>query len=162
MHLRSLISAFVIRLLEGTISKLATRELSIFLVSPCSWAGWFESHFVDRFSHVAAHLKAEKKGPQKRRLLTNCTIWAAGIGQLPNSAIWQEFTFCAKFHYIFWMKGPDPMANLGHSCPYMFEGHFSHTGSLTDTQIEKIYLKNENLSSQKYTLNLSLNHQLLN
>ena len=52
-HPRSLISAFVIRFLERTISKLATSEISIF-----SLGGWFESGFVgnpeDRFCRVEA------------------------------------------------------------------------------------------------------------
>ena len=35
-HLRSLISAFVIRLLQSIISKFATSEISIYLASLCS------------------------------------------------------------------------------------------------------------------------------
>ena len=35
-HPRSLVSAFVIRLLEGTIYILATGEISIYLASHCS------------------------------------------------------------------------------------------------------------------------------
>ena len=44
MH--SLISAFVARLLESFISRLAMTEISIFQASLCRWADWFESHFV--------------------------------------------------------------------------------------------------------------------
>ena len=58
-HPRSQIRAFFIRFLESTISKLATREISVFLLVPvCGQAG-FESHFIgnpeDRFCHDEAH-----------------------------------------------------------------------------------------------------------
>ena len=60
-HPRSLISAFVIRLLETIISKLAPREISIFLTSLCSWGDWFESRFVgnpeNKFSRSEAHMR---------------------------------------------------------------------------------------------------------
>ena len=56
-HPRSLISAFVIRLMESIICKIAIGEISIFrLVS----VDWFGTHFVgnpeDRFSHDEAQL----------------------------------------------------------------------------------------------------------
>ena len=53
---RSLISPFVIRCLESTISKLTIYERNFdFLARLCSCGDWFESHFVgsdpeDRFS----------------------------------------------------------------------------------------------------------------
>ena len=54
-HQRSLISAFVFRLLESVIFRLATSGFSI-----CSCADWFESHFVgtpeDRFSRGEANI----------------------------------------------------------------------------------------------------------
>ena len=42
----SLISAFVVHLLESIISKLATGKTFTILDSLCSWGDWFESHFV--------------------------------------------------------------------------------------------------------------------
>ena len=69
-HARSLISAFVIRLLESIISKLAKNEISILLASLCSRGDWFEFHFVenpeDRFSHVAAHLVSNLDKPNEK------------------------------------------------------------------------------------------------
>ena len=43
---RRLISVFVIPLFESVISRHATSDFFYFLASLCSWAGWFESHFV--------------------------------------------------------------------------------------------------------------------
>ena len=59
---RSLISVFVIRLLESIISTLTLLMLQIFnfLASLCSWAGCFELHCdrnsEDRFCRVKAHM----------------------------------------------------------------------------------------------------------
>ena len=59
-HPRRLISAFVIRFLESSISKLATSEHSIFLASLCSWGDLFDFRFVenpeDRFCRIEAHI----------------------------------------------------------------------------------------------------------
>ena len=58
---RSLISAFVICLLESIIYRLATSKNFNFLASFCSSADGFESRFVgnpeDRFSRHEAHLR---------------------------------------------------------------------------------------------------------
>ena len=79
-HTRSLISAFVIRLLQSITSRLAKSEISNFnfLASLCSWAGCLVSYFVgnpnDRFSHGEAQMSARKsirKTVQIHRL-----IWA--------------------------------------------------------------------------------------
>ena len=43
VHLRSLISAFVVHYLDSIISMLAKYKISR-LASLCSWAGWFESY----------------------------------------------------------------------------------------------------------------------
>ena len=55
-HPRRLISAFVIRVLEGIISKHATSEILIF----CSRGDWFESRFdgnpEDRFCRDEAQI----------------------------------------------------------------------------------------------------------
>ena len=57
-NLRSLISAFVIRLLDHILTCYEWNF--IFLASLCSWAGWFEYHYVGnpegRFSYVEAHI----------------------------------------------------------------------------------------------------------
>ena len=59
VHPRSLISAFVIQLLQIILSKLALRNF-IILASLCSWGDWFESRFVgnlkDRFCFDKAHI----------------------------------------------------------------------------------------------------------
>ena len=60
-RIRSLISAFVIRLLESVVSKLAYYKPNFTsLASLFSLGDWFESRFVrnpeDRFCHVAAHI----------------------------------------------------------------------------------------------------------
>ena len=59
-HPRSLISTFVIRLLESIISQLASSKISIFLASLCSLGDWFESRFFrnpeDWFCQVEAHI----------------------------------------------------------------------------------------------------------
>ena len=59
-HPRSLISAFVIPLLESITSKLATSENFTILASLCSGGGWFESDFFgnseDRLSRDKAHI----------------------------------------------------------------------------------------------------------
>ena len=64
-HLRSLISAFVIHILEITISKLATSKIFIFLASLCSWGDWFETRFVgnpeDRFCRGEAQIKVDER-----------------------------------------------------------------------------------------------------
>ena len=62
-HLRSLISAFVIRLLETIIIWTCYKRYFNFLASLYIRAGWFESHFVrnpeDRFSHVKGSFARE-------------------------------------------------------------------------------------------------------
>ena len=56
VHLRSLISFFVVCYLEGRITILAKGKHSNVLASVCSWAGWFVSYLVrnhaDRFSRL--------------------------------------------------------------------------------------------------------------
>ena len=68
-HPRSLISPFVIHLLERVkyhIYSCYERNFN-FLASLCSWAGWFESHFVgnpeDRFSRSGAHMDLGTRKP---------------------------------------------------------------------------------------------------
>ena len=45
-HPRSLISAFVIRLLKSTISRYAASKNFSFVASLCSLGDWFESCFI--------------------------------------------------------------------------------------------------------------------
>ena len=63
VHLRSLISAFFIRLLDSVIYRHATSAISLFLASLCSLGDCFESHFIgnpeDRFCRNEAHLRKE-------------------------------------------------------------------------------------------------------
>ena len=66
-HLRSLISAFVIRCLDSIISvELFYMQNLELLASLCSWADWFESYLVanpeDRFSRAEAHILMKKYG----------------------------------------------------------------------------------------------------
>ena len=60
-HPRSLISTFVIRLLERIISRLAMSEISIFLLVSVSEDNGFRDSYVgnpkDRFSHDKAQIK---------------------------------------------------------------------------------------------------------
>ena len=58
VHPRRLISAFVIHLLERTISTRATGEMSIFYLVSVSEQAGLNLTLRDRFSHVAAHIKA--------------------------------------------------------------------------------------------------------
>ena len=63
-HQRSLISAFIIRILESIISKLASRKKITILAILCDWGDWFESSFYgspeDRFSRVSAQINPDK------------------------------------------------------------------------------------------------------
>ena len=72
-HPRSLISTFVIQLIESIIH--VPRTYFNFLGGLSSWGGWFESHFVrhpeDRFSGVAAHLKP----PLIIVAVVECSTW---------------------------------------------------------------------------------------
>ena len=62
MHPRSLVSAFVIRVLESCICKLGTGEFqfSRYMCSLCSWGDRFETRFdgnpKDRLSHDEAYI----------------------------------------------------------------------------------------------------------
>ena len=60
VHTHSLISPFIICVLESVVSRLAWSKNFNFLASLCSWADWFESHFVrnpkGRFCHDEAHI----------------------------------------------------------------------------------------------------------
>ena len=60
ISLRSLISAFVIRLLKSIISKLCYKQIFNFLAKLCSCGDWFESRFVgnpeDLFCRDEAHI----------------------------------------------------------------------------------------------------------
>ena len=59
-HPRSLISAFVVRLIGKDHIYTCYKQIFKILASLCSLGDWFESHYVrnpeDRFCHIGAHI----------------------------------------------------------------------------------------------------------
>ena len=83
-HLRSLISAFVVRCLDSILPLLIIAQISR-LACFCSWAGRFESYLVtnleDRFSHDLFHVwvTSQEKG----------SLWHMVCGPL-NACLWHS------------------------------------------------------------------------
>ena len=81
--LRSLISTFVICLLENIISMLAASKITNFWLVSVADLGWFESHFVgnpkDRFSRVTAHMMSYNLVAKLSEIETDVISWCQNM-----------------------------------------------------------------------------------